>query len=241
MLRKTRGIVITTMDYAEASVIAKIYTEEFGLQSFLLNGVRKQKSRFNKNLLHPLSTVELIGYYKPHKTLHRISELSASPQLSSIPYQTVKTALAIFLAEVLHRSIREEEKNTELFNFIHHSIELLDVKEEDCSRFHLCFMIQLTRYLGFHPKASYSSTSPYFDLQEGVYQHQPPMHPHYLEAHISEKFHELTKLSFEESHSLKINAAERKQLLHGLVAYYELHHTQGIRLRSYTVLEEVMG
>ncbi len=241
MLRKTRGIVITTTDYAEASVIAKIYTEEFGLQSFLLNGVRKQKSRFNKNLLHPLSTVELIGYYKPHKTLHRVSELCASPQLSSIPYQTVKTALAIFLAEVLHRSIKEEEKNTELFNFIHHSIELLDISHDDCSRFHLFFMIQLTRYLGFHPNATYSPTSSYFDLQEGVYQSQPPMHPYYLEPEISKKFHQLTELSFEDSHLLKVNAVERKQLLHGLITYYELHHTQGTRLRAYTVLEEIMS
>lgn len=241
MLQKTRGIVITTTDYAEASVIAKIYTEAFGLQSFMLNGVRKQKSRFNKNLLHPLSTVELVAYYKPNKTLHRAAELNSSPQLISIPYNTIKTALAIFLAEVLHRSIREEEKNTGLFNFIHHAIELLDTQQEDCSRFHLSFMIQLTRYLGFHPQASYSSSSPYFDLQEGVYQPKPPMHPHYLAPEISAKFHELTRLSFEKSYTLKMNASERKQLLHGLVSYYELHHTQGARLRSYIVLEEVMN
>src|SRR5438874_2265807 len=106
MLQKTRGIVITTTNYAEASVIAKIYTEVFGLQSFILNGVRKNKSRFNNNLLHPLSTVELVAYYKPYKTLHRFSDLNSSPQLSTIPYNTVKTALAIFLAEFLHRSFR---------------------------------------------------------------------------------------------------------------------------------------
>ncbi len=241
MLQKTRGIVITTTDYSEASVIAKIYTEEFGLQSFMLNGVRKSKSRFNNNLLQALSTVELVAYYKPHKTLHRVSELNSSPQLSSIPYDTVKTALAIFLAEVLHRSIREEETNKELFNFLHHSIELLDVQVEDCSRFHLCFMIQLSRYLGFHPQGNYSVTTSYFDLQEGVYQQQPPMHPHYLEPHMSEIFYQVTRISFEELHTLAITSNERKQLLHGLVTYYELHHTQGVRLKSYSVLEEVMG
>ena len=241
MLQKTRGIVITTTDYAEASVIAKIYTEEFGLQSFMLNGVRKSKSRFNNNLLQALSTVELVAYYRPHKTLHRVSELNSSPQLSSIPYDTVKTALAIFLAEVLHRSIREEETNKELFNFLHHSIELLDVQAEDCSRFHLCFMIQLARYLGFHPQGNYSITTSYFDLQEGMYQQQPPMHPHYLDSNLSEKLHQLSRIGFEELHTLKINSTERKQLLHALIEYYELHHTQGVRLKSYSVLEEVMG
>ena len=241
MLQKTRGIVISTTNYSEASVIAKIYTEEFGLQSFLLNGVRKSKSRFNNNLLHSLSTVELVAYYKPGKTLHRISELSASPQLSSIPYDTVKIALVIFLAEVLLRSIREEETNKELFNFLHHSIELLDLQQQDCSRFHLCFMIQLARYLGFHPQGNYSAVSGYFDLQEGSYQNSSPLHPHFLEPALSEKFHQLTRINFEELHTIKINMIERKQLLHALITYYELHHTHGIKLKSYSVLEEVMG
>jgi len=241
MLQKTRGIVLSTVNYAEASVIAKIYTEEFGLQSFLLNGVRKNKSRFNANLLQALSTIELVAYYKPGKTLHRVSELSASPQLSSIPYHTIKTALAIFIAEVLHRSIHEEETNKELFNFLHHAIELLDVQQDDCSRFHLSFMIQLSRYLGFHPQGNYSQSFPYFDLQEGVYQSQPCLHPHYIEPPLSEKFYELTCINFEQLHTMHVTTLQRKALLHSLVTYFELHHTQGIRLRSHIVLEEVMG
>ncbi len=241
MLQKTRGIVISTTAYAEASVIAKIYTEQFGLQSFMLNGVRKSKSRFNNNLLHPLSTIELIAYYKPHKTLHRVSELNSSPQLGSIPYDTVKTSMAIFLAELLHRAIREEEKNEELFNFIHHSIQFLDIQRQDCSRFHLCFMIQLTRYLGFYPQATFTYEYPYFNLLEGLYQEQVPLHPNYFEPPLSEKFHMLSQISFEELNTLSINASERKQLLHGIISYYELHHTNGVRLKSYTVLEEVMG
>ena len=241
MLQKTRGIVFFTTNYSEASVIAKIYTEEFGLQSFLLNGVRKQKSRFNKNLLQHLSTVELVAYYHPNKTLHRVNELSASPQLSTIPYDIVKSALAIFIAEVLHRSIQEEEPNLELFNFLHHSIELLDNSNKDCSKFHLSLMMQLSRYLGFYPRDGYNSEAIFFDLQEGIYIAQHPSHPNYLNASLSKKFYEFTQLRFDTLQNISITADERKQLLHALILFYELHHTQGVRLRSYLVLEEVMG
>ena len=100
MLQKTRGIVLHTLNYSEASVIAHIYTEDFGMQSFLLNGVRKSKAKFNANLLQSLSCVEVVAYHKPGKSLHRVNELSAAPAFHSIPYDTVKTTIALTLRPI---------------------------------------------------------------------------------------------------------------------------------------------
>src|SRR3990172_7140574 len=122
MIYKTRGIVLHHIKYSETSVIAKIYTELFGLQSYLINGVRSQKAKVKANLLQPLSLVDMIVYHKEKKGLQRIRDVSGNPPLSSIPYDFPKSSVALFIAEILYKSIREEEANTNMFEFIFHSI-----------------------------------------------------------------------------------------------------------------------
>jgi DNA repair protein RecO (recombination protein O) len=241
MLHKTRAVVLDVTPYAEASIIVKAYTETHGLQSFLVNGVRKQKARFANNLFQPLTLIEVIAYFKKAGGLHRVSEVAASPPLVHIPYDTIKTTMALFLAEVLYRSVKEEEANPDLFGFIDHAIQILDLHAETTSRFHLCFCLQLSRYLGFYPSGRYSTFSPWFDLKEGVFRESRPMHPYYLEQGPSQRFDELLQLSLENIHEIKMSADERRKLLQGIITYFELHHTQGFSIRSHEVLMELMG
>jgi DNA repair protein RecO (recombination protein O) len=241
MLVKTGAVVLDVMPYAEASIIVKAYTEIHGLQSFLVNGVRKQKARFANNLFQPLTLIEVVAYFKKQGGLHRVAEVSAAPPLVHIPYDTVKTTMALFLAEVLYRSVREEEANPELYNFIHHAVQMLDLHPETTSRFHLCFCLHLSRYLGFYPGGSYSGLSPYFDMKEGVFRESRPMHPYFLDYGLSERFHELLQLSLEDIHEIKMSADERKKLLQAIITYFELHHTQGFSIRSHEVLAELMA
>src|ERR1700682_5759184 len=118
MLHKTRGIVLHTTDYAESSLIVKIYTELYGMQSYLINSVRRPKAKINSNLFQPLTLVELVVYHKHTGNLQRLKEISSNPQLVSIPYFTVKTSVAMFLNEVIYYSIREEEANSDMFRFL---------------------------------------------------------------------------------------------------------------------------
>ncbi len=241
MIEKTRGIVLYVTEYAEASIIVKAYTESKGMQSFLVNGVRKQKARYAHNLFQPLSILEIVAYFKKPGGLHRVSEVNASPPLQSIPYDTIKTTIAIFLGELLYRSIREEETNPELFHYIDHAVQMLDIHPNTVSRFHLSFMLSLTRYLGFYPSGRYSTVTPYFDLQEGIFQETKPMHPFYLSIILSEKFDTLLSISLEDSEEIRFSGSERKQLLDALVGYYELHHTQGMRIKSHEILAEILS
>ena len=45
MVHKTKGIVLRTVKYGETSVIVTILTELFGLQSYLVNGVRTSSGK----------------------------------------------------------------------------------------------------------------------------------------------------------------------------------------------------
>lgn len=240
MLQKSRGIVLQVTDYAESSIIARIYTDAYGMQSYLVNGVRKKKALFNANLFQPLTLVQLVAYYKPGKSLHRISEISCHPHYANIPYDFIKSSLALFLAEVLYKSIKEEEANERLFNFLFHAFQILDLKTTDCSRFHIFIMGQLTRYLGFYPHGNYSEENNFFNLQDGIYQQNKPLHPCYLDGKYASQFHAMLNSGFEDYFRIELNAEEKKAMLHALLLYYELHLTHGIKFNAHHVLEEVM-
>ena len=239
MLHTTRGIVLQTFSYTDSSLIAKVYTELFGLQSYLVNAAHSKKSGTKANLLQPLSLVECVVYKKERKQLQRIKEIKCEHPYVSIPTDIAKSSIALFLDEILYKSIREEERNDALFEFIHSSLLVLDLTTERCANFHLYFMLQLSRYLGFYPAGNYSDTEKYFDLQEGMFRTFEPSHPLYMDQNLSGKLIELMNSNYEKISGLNISFAERKQLLEKLITYYELHLDSLREIKSHKVLEEI--
>lgn len=241
MLVKTRAVVLDVLPYAEASVIVKAYTQTHGLQSFLVNGVRKPRARFSSNLFQPLNLIEVVAYFRKQGGLHRVAEVDCSPPLIHIPYDTVKTTIALFLAEILYRSIREEEANPELFGFIDHAVQILDLHPETTGRFHMVFCLHLTRYLGFYPGGRFSLQTPVFDLQEGIFRSDHPVHNRFIREPLSKSFDDLLGSSLDDTYEVILPAAIRKALLQAIISYYQSHLTQGFEVRSYEVLSELMS
>jgi DNA repair protein RecO (recombination protein O) len=241
MRTQSRGIVLHATEYSETSLVVKIYTEEKGLGTFIVGGVRTKKSRYNSTLFQPLSLVELVASGKPGQTMQRITEIHFSPPFSGIPSDMIKSTIAIFMAEVIYRSIREEEPNKALFHFLNSSIQILDLHQGNCSRFHLYFMTQLTRHLGFYPQGTFHKGRSIFDLREGTFTDRLPSHPDYTGVAESELLASLLTCSFENYTSVAIGGAASKSLLSALVTYFELHQTHGNPIRSHRILEEVMS
>src|ERR1051325_9557854 len=149
MLHKTKGIVFHVTPFSESSVVAKIYTALFGLQSYLINGVRNKKAKIKPGLLQPLSLLDMVVYHKERSGLQRLKEIRPSAsggQFTSIPFDVKKGSMVMFLNEVLYKSIKEEEANQQLFDFIFNAIQLLDVQPEANNDYHLLFLVQLTKY-----------------------------------------------------------------------------------------------
>lgn len=239
MLHKTRGIVLQVTDFGETSVVVKIYTELFGLQGFLVNSVRKKNARVKQNVLHPLSLVDLVVYHKERKGLHRIAEVRSNPVLQHIPFHIVKNSMTLFLDEVLCKAIKEEEPNQQLFDFLFHSIQLLDVQSPVNNDFHLCFLVQLTKYLGFYPAENYTPAEKIFNLREGTFQEDIPNHLDYLDAIMSEIFSSLLQSSMNFSAHLAVPALQKRMLMGKILEYYRLHLTGFTEVKSLKVLEEV--
>ncbi len=241
MLHTTRGIVFKTTDYGDNSIIVQVFTEKFGLQSYLVNGAKKPKAKMSCNMFQPLHLLDMVVYHKNTGNVQRIKEAKSAPALQTIPYDVIKSSLAIFLNEVLYKAVKQQSADENLFEFVFHSIEWLDHQTGGLANFHLLFLIRLTRYLGFYPDVHLAGTAAYFDLKEGVFRNGKPEGILYLSAPHTQNFAALLQCSFENLSQFKINSDERRYLIYKLLDYYALHIEGFGNVRSHEVLEEVLG
>lgn len=241
MLHKTRGIVLKTTDYGESSVIVQVFTEKLGLQSYIINGVKKPKAKISRNMLQPLHLLDMVVYYKAAGNVQRIAELKTSPVLLSIPYDVIKSSMAMFLNEVLYKSIRQQTADENLFDFVFNAIEWLDHQTVGLANFHLLFLTQLTRYLGFYPDRNQVNEADYFDLKNGVFIKYKPDTFSYLSPPHTQNFSRLLQCNFESLPALKLTNDERRYLIAKLLEYYALHIEGFGNIRSHEILEEVLG
>ncbi|MGV3508132.1 MAG: DNA repair protein RecO [Sphingobacteriaceae bacterium] len=241
MLHKTRGIVLKTTNYSESSVVVQVFTEKFGLQSYLVNGVKKPKAKIRLNMLQPLHLLDMIVYHKPNGSLQRIAELRNQPVFQTIPYDLIKSSLVMFINEVLYKSLKLHYEDEPLFNYTYSSVELLDKMDEGLANFHLYFLLRLTKYLGFYPDNSLQSQADFFDLKEGTYTRYQPLHQFIIDRSLIQDFSRLINSTFENLDQLAIASQNRKMLLAKILDYYKLHIEGFGEVKSHLILEEVLS
>ena len=241
MLHKTRGIVLKTTDYAENSVIVKIFTQKFGLQSYLINGVKKPKAKIRLNMLQPLHILDMVVYHKPNGGIQRISDARSEPILQSIPYDIVKSSLILFMNEMIYKSLKQEDDDEVMFEFIEKSIELLDKSEKGLANFHLIFLMKLTRFLGFYPDMSFADSSSFFDLKNGVFVKYQPPHSFFIEEKYIANWIAILRNSLDNFLEIKFDATTRRCFIQKIIDYYTLHIESFGEVKSHIILEEVLN
>src|SRR5260221_9192687 len=110
-LHKTKGIVLRTVKYGETSVIVSIFTELFGIQSYIVNGVRVSSKRGSgrANLFQPSAILDMIVYHNELKQLNRIKEFRWGHLYQHIFSDVKKNAVALFMVELLTRCLKQPE------------------------------------------------------------------------------------------------------------------------------------
>lgn len=150
MLYKTRGIVFRFTKYGDTSIIVNVFTELFGLQSFIVNGVRSASAKTNKIALYqPLTLLEMVVYHRENANINRIKEVKCIHPFHTIPVDVRKSAISMFIAEVVNKGVKEQSHAGDIFDFLFNALVALDMVEEGVENFHLLFLLQLSRYLGF--------------------------------------------------------------------------------------------
>lgn len=152
MLHKTRGIVFRFTKYGETSIIVTIFTELFGLQSYMVNGVRSKSAKNKIALYQPLTLLSLVVYHREHANIERIKEIHCFHPYQSLTADIKKSTIAIFLTELLNKTVKDESHTQEMFAFLSDSLITIDGLQAGHENAHLIFMIRLSRYLGFGPQ-----------------------------------------------------------------------------------------
>ncbi len=242
MLIKTRGIVLRAIKYSETSLIADIYTEAKGLQTYIVGGVRKRGATVKASLLQVMSLLELVAYYREGRSgMNRIREMQPAYVYRSIPFDIRRSAVGQFMTEVVRRTLFEPEENPELFEFLFENYRWLDQTEQPIVNLHLHFLLHLSGYLGFLPGNTLVAERPYFDLREGIFVAEDQGGGHTLGPPLSSYLQQLLALPRERAHELQIPAEHRRRLLRGLLDYYRHHIENFPTIHSHVILQEVLG
>lgn len=239
MFYTTNAIVLSKLKYRDNDLIVSCYTQNFGVLSFLLRGVLKSKKGNTKiAYFQLLSQIQIVIDYKPNRALHTIKEVKINTFYTSLHTQVVKSTIVMFLADVLTMALKEEESNLELFSFLEQKLDWLD-KHEKISNFHLLFLLQLTKYLGFYPDTSLVEF-PYFNLSSGLFENKP-----YGKYSVSDENLEFLKLFlgiiFDDVATIKMTAKQRQRFLDMLLLFYELHLGHFKKPKSLAVFSQVFS
>lgn len=238
MLVKTKAIVLTSVKYGDSDLIVKCLTQE-GMRSYMLKRIYGSKSKKVKlAYFQPMSILELTANHNQKGRLNSVREVRTSYFYESISIDIQKQSIALFLAEVMASSIREEESNPALFEFAETALIWLD-SHCTVANFHLLFLYRLTRYLGFNPDVKHSGEE-YFDMLDGSFSRSRPLNS-FIEKEKLVLFRSLIGINFDSLDSLRWNARNRQIMMEVLLSYYALHLEGFKEPRSLNVLKDVFN
>lgn len=244
-LYKTKGLVLRTVKYGETSIIVTIFTELFGVQTYLVNGVRSssKKGTGKAGLFQPAALLDLVVYHNELKQLNRIREFKWAILYQTIFSDVPKNAVALFMVELLTKCLRQPESNPELFQFTEDCFLQLDQQQGTVmANLPLFFALHLPVHFGFRMTDNHSEDESYLDLKEGQFSMEHPSHPYFLEGMQADVTSQLLKvMQPEELEQIRLHHDFRRQLLHQLELYYALHIPDFGTLKTLPVLREVLG
>lgn len=242
---KTKGIVLRTVKYGETSVICAVYTELFGVQSYIVKGVRKQTktSAGKAGFFQPGAILDLVVYHNEFKNLQFIKEYEWAYLYSDIFFNVIKNAAAMYMIELLQHSLKQPEANPELFYLIEDSLKQLDRGNDTLTaNLPLYFTLHLAGELGFQVQGMYSKATPVLDLQEGGYVESIPSHVNYVTGETAQIISKISNIQFyNDLENVPLNRMHRREMLELFDRYLSLHVEGFGAIKSLQVLKEVLS
>lgn len=235
MLVKSEGIVLNRFNYSDNSIIVKIFTRNYGLQTFIVKGAFRKKSSQKASIYQPLSILEIVFYNYENKEIKIPKETRISQTYQTLQSNYLKSSIALFLAEILSKVIRETFPDERKYEFIKNSLLHFDLQDEGIVNFHLSFLLKLCNYLGFS-LTNHEIDNFYIDFQKKLTEINP------YQLHISfnkNQFQNLLQQGYTNLSEIKINNLERRTLLDTILNYYERHIENLGNIKSLDILQQV--
>ncbi len=242
MIYSTKGIVLRSIKYGETSVIASVFTETFGIQSYLINGVRTSGKTAKAHFFQPSALLDLQVYHNDLKNLQRIKELKWSVIYKNILSDVTRNAVALFMVELLHKCLNQPEANADLFHFCEDSfLQLDEAPDEITANFPIYFALQLTQFFGLSLFDNYSEKRKIFDLQEGSFAEENHSSLHTLNTETSYLLSQLLKaIHPNDLAEIKLNRNLRADILKGIQSYYSWHIPEFGKMKTLPILSAIL-
>ncbi len=239
MYEKLNGIVLHVIRYSDKNSIAHIFTDTRGRMAFLVPQGSTKSARLRNALFMPLSIIEFEGRIIPGKSIHSFKDAQSKFPLARIYSDPVKNAIAMFVSELLSRSIQESEENRGLFQFLETTIRLLDDMDEGVGNFHIWFLYNLGIFLGIQPDVETYRNGYWFDMLNGVFTPSRPLSTNVLAPREARVIALLARMTFSNLHRYKFNRVQRNEILDTALTYYRLHNSTLGALRSPEILKQL--
>src|SRR4051812_10265358 len=242
---KTKGVVLRTVKYGETSVITTVYTELFGIQSYIVKGVRQSSKHGTTkvNYFQPAAMLQMEVYHNELKNLQFIKEYQWSYLYENIFFNVIKNAASMYIIELLQHTLKQPEANPELFYLIEDTLKQLDKGNETLTaNLPLYFTLHLATELGFQLQGEFNKPTSIFDLREGNFVADVPSHQDYISDELAKTTSHINSINFyNDLENLHLNRHIRRELLEVYKQYLSLHIEGFGELRSLHVLKEVLG
>lgn len=238
MIESTKAIVLSTLKFKDTSLIVKCYTQK-GVKNYLVKGVLSKNTKSKKVKTAYFQTFTLLDLVAKHNNkgqLNYINDITVYQPLHNIYTNIYKNTIALFLAEILSNILKEEAENNVLFQYIENAIIWLDT-HDNTANFHIVFLLQLTKFLGFHPNTPKESDL-FFNLQEGQFSFHKPI-ANFISGKDLTLFKSLIGTNFEAFSKVNLNATSRQVLIDILIQYFALHLPEFRKPKSLTILKTV--
>lgn len=245
MTHKTKGIVLRTVKYGETSVITTVYTELFGVQSYIVKGVRQstKKSSGKGIYFQPAAMLQMVVYHNELKNLNFIKEYEWGYLYDHILFDVVKNTVALYVVEMMQHCLKQPEANPEMFYLVEATLKQLDRGNSTLTaNLPLYFSLHLGGELGFRIQGHYSLETPVCDLQEGQFIYDKPTHNYYLDGDQARITSDLLLLNFyNDLENIHLPKITRRELLIAYQNYIALHVTDFGELKSFPILQEILS
>ena len=236
----TPALVLHTTAYSETSVIAKIFTRQLGVRSYILKGVRKGGSRTKQNLLQPLSYLDLVVYNNPKTAINYLKEIAPHrgiPQSLATARvdEMSRHAIRFFMTELLYKTLREEEPMPALFDDVVATIHSQSTPLS--AHTPITFMLSLSRHMGIEPMDNYSTREPLFDMLAGRFHYAGE---YTIDSSTSQLLHYFLQSLNDHTPVPVTTLPQRTELINRLLEYFQMHLTDFHNFKSHEILHTVL-
>ncbi len=242
---KTKALILKTTAYGDTSLIVLALTEMFGVQTYIIKGVRKgtKKVSAKANFFQPAALLEMVVYHHPLKQLNFVREFRWATIYQNIYYNVIKNAIALYCIELLQKCLKQPDDNPELYYFIEDVLQHLDTANNSNTANVAVFMaLQLPNILGIQLHDNYNATNNILDLKDGQFTTTLPAHSYSVAEPLSQIISECLKASQPKLlEQIALNGNTRKQILDAMEIFYQIHISDFGKIKSLPILQQILS